>query len=110
MCDFLSLTAEDPRSASTSRDASHTRKKFPLRFIDASKDKIMLAHSYGGVVGGAAVSKLSRSAPSAEEKASGTVGFFCTLLEAHGPIVWYKISWGLIKLRSVHRGKWLIST
>ena len=69
-----SLNSDDARNATTARDAQHVREKFLLPLIDEGKDIIMVVHSYGGVVGGAAAYGLGKSSPSVQ---GGIIGFLC---------------------------------
>jgi pimeloyl-ACP methyl ester carboxylesterase len=88
-----SLNSSDARTATTSLDAQHVREKFLLPLLATGKDVIIVAHSYGGVVGGGAAFGLGKSAPSDQ---GGVIGFLCvpavltqegqTLLEVLGGV------------------------
>ncbi|KAJ4302666.1 hypothetical protein N0V90_001555 [Kalmusia sp. IMI 367209] len=79
----LSLNPAVPRDASTSRDAQHVRRNSLLPLLDEEKDIIILAHSYGGIVAGAAAFGLSKRERSKEGKAGGIIA----LLYVAGNIV-----------------------
>lgn len=69
-----SLNSSDARNATTSLDAQHVRENVLLPLINEGKDIILVVHSYGGVVGGAAAYGLGKSSPSAK---GGVIGFLC---------------------------------
>lgn len=89
-----SLNPANPATISTSQDAKFTREKYLLPLLDEGKDVVIFAHSYGGVVGGAAAAGLSKASRSADGKPGGIVGLlYCvgnivqegqTLLQAVG--------------------------
>lgn len=89
-----SLNSSDPTTVSASQDAQLTREKYLLPLLDEGKDVVVFAHSYGGVVGGAAATGLSKASRSAEGKPGGIIGLiYCvgnvvgegeTLLQAVG--------------------------
>ncbi|ATZ47509.1 hypothetical protein BCIN_02g07820 [Botrytis cinerea B05.10] len=62
-------------SVSSSNDVSEARKNVLLPLIEEQhKDVIVIAHSYGGVVGGAAAAGLSKAARSSCGEAGGVLG------------------------------------
>jgi rhodanese-related sulfurtransferase len=70
----LSLNPSNPQDVSTSQDAEHVRNKFLLPLLDEGKDIVVIVHSYGGVVGGAAAAGLSKIERLTQGKSSGIVG------------------------------------
>jgi pimeloyl-ACP methyl ester carboxylesterase len=70
----LTLNPSNPQDVSTSQDAEHVRNKFFLPLLDEGKDIVVIAHSYGGVVGGAAAAGLSKIERLAQGKSSGILG------------------------------------
>jgi pimeloyl-ACP methyl ester carboxylesterase len=68
----LSLNPEDLISATTSRDAEYVRENTIVPMLEAGKDVVVFAHSYGGVVGGAAAVGLSKSAETGNK--GGVIG------------------------------------
>ncbi|KAF2726504.1 prolyl aminopeptidase-like protein [Polyplosphaeria fusca] len=89
-----SLNPTDLTTVSCSQDAQVTRKNHILPLLDEGKDVVIFAHSYGGVVGGAAAAGLSKASRSAAGKLGGVIGLlYCvgnivsegeTLLQAVG--------------------------
>lgn len=70
----LSLNPSDPSTVSTSKDAEHVRTTVLLPLLEKGRDVVLFAHSYGGVVGGAAAAGLSKSAQRANAKEGGIIG------------------------------------
>lgn len=69
-----SLNPSSPGDSSTAQDAAHVRNNVLLPLLEEGKDIIVIVHSYGGVVGGAAATGLSKAELSAEGKTSGILG------------------------------------
>lgn len=65
-----SLNSSNPENATCHADADSVRETLSA-LIDSGKDVILLAHSYGGIPGGAAARGLSSEK---DEKLSGLVG------------------------------------
>jgi pimeloyl-ACP methyl ester carboxylesterase len=55
-----SLNPTDSSSVTTSEDANHVKKAFLIPLVEAGKDVVVFAHSYGGVVAGAAAAGLGK--------------------------------------------------
>lgn len=70
----LSLSPSDHTDITTSKDAQNSRERVLLPLLNDSKDIIVFAHSYGGVVGGAAAASLSRLTRLSEGKQGGIIG------------------------------------
>lgn len=89
-----SLNPRDPTTVSSSLDAEFARKNYILPLLDQGKDVVVFAHSYGGVVGGAAAAGQSKVSRTAAGKLGGVIGLvYCvgnivregeTLLQAVG--------------------------
>lgn len=69
-----SVTSSTPLAVTVSTDIDFVRDTLILPLLDAGKDVIVLSHSYGGFVGGAAAKGLSKSERAAEGKEGGVVG------------------------------------
>ncbi|ETS80442.1 hypothetical protein PFICI_07971 [Pestalotiopsis fici W106-1] len=91
---YPSCNPTDPATASSARDIAHVRDHVLLPLLDAGKHVVVLVHSYGGVVGGAAARGLDRPSRAAAGLEGGVVGLIYmvgnitleneTLLEAVG--------------------------
>ena len=69
------LNASHPDRVSTSLDAEVTRREALLPLVEAGKDVVIFAHSYGGVVGGAAAAGLSKRQRYFKKRPGGVIGF-----------------------------------
>ncbi|KAF3021636.1 hypothetical protein E8E14_014132 [Neopestalotiopsis sp. 37M] len=66
---------DDPAAASSANDIAFVREQILLPLVnDAGKDVVVLTHSYGGVVGGAAARGLDRQSRAAAGLPGGVVG------------------------------------
>jgi pimeloyl-ACP methyl ester carboxylesterase len=70
----LSLNPPNPADVTTAKDAQYTREKVLLPLLEEGKDVIVFAHSYGGMVGGAAAAGLSKHSRAREGKQGGVIG------------------------------------
>lgn len=79
---FPSFDPSNPNDQSLAVDVNFIRKQTLLPLMDEGKDILLVMHSYGGCVGGAAASGLSKS----ENSKGGIVGliFIAALLTREG--------------------------
>lgn len=68
-----SLGGPDQKKLSCSDDAHHARGKI-LQYLDQDRDVVVVCHSYGGMVSGAAVYGLSKKERLTQGKQAGVVG------------------------------------
>lgn len=71
---YPSCNSGDPSSATASKDIESLRQNVLLPLIEQGKDVIILAHSYGGIVGGAAAKSLDKPTRKSQGHAAGVVG------------------------------------
>ena len=69
-----SCDAADPLAADTQADADAVRNNVLLPLIDAGKDVVLIAHSYGGSPAAAAATGLSKSELSVAGRSGGIIG------------------------------------
>ena len=67
-------------------DADYIRKLLLLPLIDASKEVVLVMHSYGGCPGSTAATDLSKAAQTAAGKPGGIIGlsFMCDVIAHDG--------------------------
>ncbi|PSK46531.1 hypothetical protein B9Z65_5499 [Elsinoe australis] len=68
-----SLAGPDQKKLTCSDDANHARGKI-LQYLDQDRDVVVVCHSYGGMVSGAAVYGLSKKERLAQGEKAGVVG------------------------------------
>ncbi|PYH49851.1 alpha/beta fold hydrolase [Aspergillus saccharolyticus JOP 1030-1] len=72
---YPSCNPSDPATVSAAQDIAFLRDNVLLPLLDQEgKDIVILAHSYGGVVGGGAARGLAKGTRSAEGKSTGVLG------------------------------------
>ncbi|PVH96132.1 alpha/beta-hydrolase [Periconia macrospinosa] len=69
-----SLNPSDPTAVSSSQDAQVTSENYLLPLLNQGKDVVIFAHSYGGIVGGAAAAGLSKASRAAAGMPGGVIG------------------------------------
>ncbi|KAG8533596.1 uncharacterized protein KY384_001336 [Bacidia gigantensis] len=69
-----SCNSSSPESESCPKDVGVVRKQVVTLLDEEQKDVLMICHSFGGIVGGAAAHGLSKVARSKEGKSTGIVG------------------------------------
>lgn len=71
---YPSCNPSDPATATSSNDITSLRKNVLLPLLEQQqKDVVIIAHSYGGVVAGAAAKGLDKQTRSSEGKTGGSV-------------------------------------